>query len=214
MPDAGNLPGKELDYLREMINIGSGHAASALSQMLQCHIELKMPRLYMVPAKKVPAVLDVGDFPVVCVKMDLVGDIRGEVFFIVPEREKTRITSMAEKANLGTSRKGAPDISVLEETGNIMAGAYLTAIHDFCKLNIYHSVPVAVTDTFQATIDELVADMGRHSDAIFVVESEFAIVVESAVTSDERDVRTFFIVFPSPESVKTLVDSIKNAMSA
>ena len=212
MPNAGSLTEKEIDYLREMINIGSGHAASALSQMIGCRMEVDIPKIYLTLSKKVPAILGDHGLPVVCVKMDMVGDVRGEIFFVLPEREKAEITRLAEKANLVTARRGAADISILEEIGNVMAGTYLTAIHDFCGLNIYHSVPVTATDTFQSLIDELLADMSRRADTIMVIENEFVLVIESGVASAGRQVRTFFIVFPFPEFTRVMIDSIKDAM--
>lgn len=195
-----------------MINIGSGHAASALSQMLMCRMEVNMPHFYLSPVKKVPALLEDCDLPVVCVKMCMVGDVRGEIFFVIPEREKAQITRMDEKALLGTKRRGSVDISVLEEIGNVMAWAYLTAIHDFCGLNIYHSVPVTATDNFQSLIDESLANMSLRADTLVVIENEFAIVIEGEVVSTGRKIRTFFIVLPFPESTGTLVDSVRNAI--
>lgn len=212
MPNAEGLSEKEIDYLREMINIGSGHAATALSQMLMCRIEVNIPKLYLTPAKKVPAILGDRGLPVACVKMGMVGDVRGEIFFVVPEKEKAQITRMAEKANAVPARKGAADISALEEIGNVMAGAYLRAIHDFCGLNIYHSVPLTATDAFQSLLDELLADMSRRAGTLVVIENEFAIVLESDVASAGRQIRALFIVFPYPESTMTMLESIKNAM--
>lgn len=211
MPYDSIFSEEEIDYLREMVNIGSGHAASALSQMLRQRIVVNMPKLYLSPARRVPSILGDRSLPIVGVKMNLVGDVRGEAFFVIPESDKARIIGMAEKAALGHARMGAPDVSVLEEMANIIAGAYLTAIHDFCKLNIYHSVPVAATDAFQALIDELLADASRQAAALVVIQNEFAIVVESEIASADRLIRTYFIVLPAPESSRALADSIRNA---
>lgn len=212
MPIAEGLSEKELDYLREMINIGSGHAATALSQMLACRMEVDIPNIHLLPAKKVSEVFGRRDLPSVCVKMGMVGDVRGEIFFVIPEAEKARIARMAEKAALGSARKESFDVSVIEEIGNIMAGAYMRAIHDFCGLNIYHTVPATAVGPFQALIDELLADMSRRSYTLVVIENEFAIVVESDMAAGASVVRSLFIVFPSPESTRALVDSVKNAM--
>jgi len=203
----------ELDYLREMMNIGAGNAATALSQMLDCRMDVKISKVYLTLAKKAPAILGDRDLTVVCVKMGMVGDVRGEIFFVVPETEKALITRLAEKANLGLVRKGSSDNSVLEEVGNVIAGAYLSAIHDFCKLNIYHSVPVTAVDAFQSLIDELLADMSRRAEILLVIENEFALMIESEIITGARQVRTLFVIFPAPESIDTMVDSIKNAMT-
>ncbi|MBI1912660.1 MAG: chemotaxis protein CheC [Deltaproteobacteria bacterium] len=212
MSNEERLSDKELDYLREMMNIGAGNAATALSQMLGCRMKLDIPRVHQLPAKRVSSVVGVNGLPVVCVKMSMVGDCKGEIFFVVPENARTELARMAERALLGDALRGTADTSTLEEIGNIMAGSYLTAIHDFCKLNLYHSVPVAVIDVFQSIIDELLASFNLRADSFIVIENEFAIVIESEVAAEERQTRVFFILFPSVESAKSLVESFKNAM--
>lgn len=214
MAETGILSEKELDYLREMMNIGAGCAATALSQMLKCRLNVKTPKVYLTPAKKAPSVLGYRDLPVVCVKMGMVGDIRGEILFVVPESEKALITRLAENANMGAASRGPADNSVLEEVGNIVAGVYLTAIHDFCKLNIYHSVPATAIDAFQSLIDELLSDMSRRADNLLLIENEFALAIETAIAADARQVRTFLIICPAPESTDNMLASIKNAMPA
>lgn len=205
------LSDKELDYLREMMNIGAGNAAMALSQMLGCRMDVDIPRVHQLSAKEVPSVVGAHDLPVVCVKMSMIGDCTGEIFFVVPENAKAELARLAEKALLGAASERAAEISALEEIGNIMAGTYLAAIHDFCKLNIYHSVPVASIDFFQSLIDELLAGFSLRSDRFIVIEHELAIVIESEVAADERWIRVFFILFPSVDSARTLVESLRNA---
>ncbi len=205
------LTDKELDYLREMMNIGAGNAAMALSQMLGCRMDVDISRVHQLSAKEVPYVVGAHDLPVVCLKMSMIGDCTGEIFFVVPENARAELARLAEKALLGTASGRAADISALEEIGNIMAGTYLTAIHDFCKLNIYHSVPVAAIDIFQSLLDELLAGFSLRSDRFVVIENELAIVIESEVAADERGIRVFFILFPSVESARTMVESFKDA---
>lgn len=93
-----------------------------------------------------------------------------------------------------------------------MTGVYLTAIHDFCKLNIYHSVPAVSTDMFQSLLDELLANMSRGAEKVIVIENVFAIIVESEVAVAGEEIRAFLLMVPSVGSVKALVASIKAAM--
>ena len=105
----------------------------------------------------------------------------------------------------GGGRKGrvVVDVSALEELGNILAGVFFVSIHDFCKLNIYHSVPELREDMVQALIDESIAATTRETSQIIMVESEFVIVGEN--------LRTFFLVIPDPASTKKLLNSINDA---
>lgn len=94
----------------------------------------------------------------------------------------------------------------MAEIGNILAGVYLTAIHDFCKLNIYHSAPRIAIDMIQSLLDESLASLSREVREIIMVINEFS--------TDEGSIRTFFLLIPSAKSVRTLVDSIEEVRRA
>ena len=198
------LSEEQLDFLREMISIGAGNAATAFTQMLQCEVKVTIPAVHILPSPRVSSVLGEPSLPVLCVRMGMVGDVAGELFFIVPDEQKTKLTHLVERATPGTKKKYTDvDLSVLTEVGNIIAGVYLTAIHDFCKLNIYHTVPTLAIDMIQSLLDESIATLSRQVQTLILIENEFMV--------DEHLIRTFFLMVPAMESVKTLVDSIDQA---
>ena len=197
---------EHLDFLREMMNVGAGNAATALSQLLNCQVEMKTPSVRILPALKPVTIFDDPAFPVACVKMSLVGDIRGVLLFVLPEKNKADIIRLAEKAITGkTTKDSGHDFSALSEIGNIVAGVYLTSIHDFCKLNIYHSVPSLAIDMVQAIIEEVIADVSLLATSIIVIENEFEIV--------GKKIRAFLLIIPPVEFINILADAMKKAMA-
>ena len=210
------LSAEQVDFLTEIMNIGAGNAATALAQLLQCKIDMVIPRVFVITDTQELSVLDNPSLPVVCARMDMVGDVSGDLFLIVPEEQKNELIRLAEQAVRGTSqswRAGITDqesdilkLSVVAEIGNIVAGVYLTAIHDFCRLNIYHTVPTVATDMVQALLDESLVKLSRQVQHIIVIENEFVV--------EEKRIKTFFVVIPSMESVNILVNSIGQAKMA
>lgn len=77
------------------------------------------------------------------------------------------------------------------------------AIHDFCKLNIYHTLPVLKIDMIQSLLDGSIAEMTQQVQIAFMIENVFVV--------EEHRLRTFFLILPSATSVKTLVDSMGQA---
>lgn len=198
----------QIDYLEEMMNIGAGNSATALEQLLQNKFEMHMPKIYVVPPQKIFSLIGDPMELISCVKMNMIGDIRGEMFFIVSEAMQSYITQLAEQSAQIEKMDGAgPDTSVIEEIGNIMAGVYLTAIHDFCKLNIYHTIPLTAHDMAQSVLDETIARMGADSQVLFVILNMFTSTLEK-----ELAVKTFLLMIPSADSEKILLDSIQEAM--
>ncbi|MBU6392707.1 MAG: chemotaxis protein CheC [Planctomycetes bacterium] len=205
MKDKELLTEEQLDFFREMINIGAGNAAGAFSQILNCPVGIKIPEIYFFPASNIPPFLKDPAKSFATISMDMVGDVQGRLFFLVPAEQKDKLIELVEEATPGHgNREGVgADSSALEELGNILAGVFLVAIHDFCKLNIYHSVPELRTDMFQALIDESIAATTRESSQIILMVSTFIIV--------EVNIKTFFLIIPDMKYTKKLLNSISDA---
>ena len=215
MNDTKLLSEEQLDFLREMMNIGAGNAATAFTQMLQTEVELIIPAVSVLPAPKVPSIFGDPSLPVACVRMRMVGDVTGDLFFIVPDEQKMNLIHLVEQAmprpdlcRTTLRRRKGPDLdlSVLAEMGNILAGVYLTAIHDFCQLNIYHSVPTIAIDMVQSLLDESMIVLGSEVQTIILIENEFIV--------KENRISTFLLLIPTVQSVKILVDSVEQAKMA
>lgn len=158
---------EEIDFLREMMNIGAGNAAAALEQILQQRVEVLLPEVKILPAMKAISGIGNPSLQVACAKMDMVGDVRGAPFYMIDNQDKDQISLLAEHAAGMKKKHGGHDLSVIEEIGNILAGVYLTAIHDLCKLHIYHTVPVLAIDMLQAVLDESIAVASRETQKVF-----------------------------------------------
>ena len=199
------LSEEQMDFLREMVNIGAGHAATAFSQILLAPVEVNIPDVYFFPASNVPPFLKDPALPFAGVSMEMVGDVRGQMFFLVLDEQKSKLIGLMEKVVPGNENEGGVgvDLSALEELGNILAGVFLVAVHDFCKLNIYHSIPNLVIDMIQAIIDETIAKITSEATRIIMIESEFSIVGEN--------IKTYFLIIPETDSTKKLVNSIEDA---
>ncbi len=210
------LSEEQTDFLTEIMNIGAGHAATALTQVLQCRVDIVIPRVLVITDAHELSILTSPSLPVVCARMSMVGDVSGGLFLIVPEEQKEDLIRLAEQAMTGAShswRVGKTSqesddlkLSVIAEISNIVAGVYLTAVHDFCKLNIYHTVPTVATDMVQALLDESLVRLSRQVQHIIVIENEFMV--------EEKLIRIFLVMIPSVESVNILVNSIGQARMA
>lgn len=165
---------EQVDYIREMMNIAAGNAAEALSKLTKQEMTLSTPRAYVLPFTQALSVFEDPLMPAVCVKMMMVGDAGGYILFILPQKYQRPLLERLYAVTPGTEAAGGPeDLSTVTEVGNIMAGSYLTAIHEFSDLNIYHTVVVAAADVLQAMLDEPLAVLSSEQQEIFMVENEF-----------------------------------------
>ena len=208
------LSREQLDFLREMMNIGAGNAGTALEQMLNKKVDVVIPRVHFIPSVKTTLKIFANPSkPVLCARMAMIGDATGHMFFLVPDEHKEMLTHLLEEATYGhllesdrNLRSADLDLSVLTEVASVLAGVYLTAIHDFCKLNIYHSVPSLAIDMIQSLLDESISVLSHKVLTVIAIENQL-IVGENRIT-------IFLLMIPAAKSVSTLINSIAQAKIA
>ncbi|MGI5936500.1 MAG: chemotaxis protein CheC [Oscillospiraceae bacterium] len=173
-----NLDSIQQDVLREIANIGSGHAATALSRMLGCPIEQSVPNVMVVPLSEMSTVLGGAEKVVVAGMIKLIGDFSGYLIMVLDFDQAKKIISMvcgdAENidSQLELYRFSALDKSVLAETANILGGSYMSAIAEFTGLKMSSSVPYLCIDMVGAVMSVAVAEAGKTGDFAFLFQSE------------------------------------------
>jgi len=77
MDDVRDLKALQIDALREVANIGAGHAATALSQMTNRRIMISVPEINIARLEEVPELLGSAQEVVCAVLMHMLGDLTG-----------------------------------------------------------------------------------------------------------------------------------------
>jgi len=134
-----------LDALREVANIGAGHAATALSTLTGTRIMISVPMVNIVPPGDFVPEIAAND-EIVAVQMSMLGDITGQTVFLLAIPAGLRLAERMLRRNRGTSPSlGKLEQSALNEAGNILAGAYLTALSEFLDMRLMLSPPHLTT---------------------------------------------------------------------
>src|ERR1700704_5085056 len=91
-----------LDALREVANIGAGHAATALSTLTGNRIMISVPMVNIVPPGDfVPEIAP--DAEIVAVQMVMSGDINGRTIFLLAVPAGLRLAERMLRRGRGTS---------------------------------------------------------------------------------------------------------------
>ncbi|MGZ4326060.1 MAG: chemotaxis protein CheC [Solirubrobacteraceae bacterium] len=120
---APRLTELQLDALRELANIASGHAATALAQMLGTEVDLSVPNALALPRADAIAAYGSADGPVAGVVTPLEGDIEGVVLLLIPAGDAETLCRL-----LGVTPRTEVGDSALREIGNILGASYLNAL--------------------------------------------------------------------------------------
>lgn len=186
----------ELDFIREMMNIGSGNAGTALAQFLNVPVELLLPEIYAVPVHKVVRLIGEPGTPVTCARMRLLGDIKGNLLSIIPESQRRYFTELTKDAMLKNCVLNEDmERSMLLEIANIIAGVFLTSLHDASGWNIYHMVPELSTDMLQAVLAEPILE-GR--------QAQLALVIMERLLIGHQQIDLHLVVIASEDSLDML----------
>lgn len=203
MEDVRDLKALQLDALKEVANIGAGHAATALSQLTQRRVMISVPEINITRLEDVAGVLGDPQEVVAAVLMHMLGDLTGRTLLLFPEPVARRLCDMLLKRPLGTTKEfGMLEQSCLKESGNILSGAYMNALSEFMGMLLLPSVPSLVVDLSAAVLTTTYLNFGNDRDVVFCVETEFNI--------DSRDgLRGHFLLLPDLASLKAIFDAIR-----
>jgi chemotaxis protein CheC len=196
----------QLDAVREVANMGAGHAATALSQMTGGTIMISVPTIRVTAVEDVPTQLAPDEEPVAAVLMSMLGDLTGRSLLVFPKRTVLRLSELMLRRPAGSSvALGELERSAVKEAGNILSGAYMNALADFMGMVLLPSPPSLAVDMSAAVLSSACLQFSADADYVFVVETEF-----SMQDVGER-LRGFFLLLPDPASLQAILRAVRLA---
>ena len=205
MEDLLSLKVLQIDALREVANIGAGHAATALSQMVGETIMITVPTINIARLEEVPVQMSDPDEPVAAVLMHMMGDPTGRTLLVFPKRSAVRLASRLLKKKENDQSLSEMGQSAIKEAGNILSSAYMNALSDFMGMLLLPSPPSLAVDMSEAVLTTAYLQFGTDRDYVVCVESEFVIDDES------EPLRGFFLLLPDAASLTAILKAVRVA---
>lgn len=188
------------DVLKELGNIGAGNAMTALSQMLGCKIDMKVPQVDLLDFDKLGEQMGGEEQIMVGVFLGVEGDITGSMLFLV---EKESAKHLINKVMMGMASPGEEfsemELSAMQEVGNIITGAYLNSLATLTNLCIYPSPPALTVDMAGAILSVPAIEFGIYGDKILLIESKFF---------DDVEINGYFVLVPDIDSYAKILTSL------
>ena len=161
----------QLDGLREISNIGSGTAATALSSMLGLTVDLQVPRaLALELADAVDAVGSPED-EATAVVLGVFGDLDATVVLLFDPESAATVCGL-----LGVDASDSEmALSALGEIGNILGSSYVGAMGQMAGLNLEPHPPMAIADMLGAIVATALASTALDTDLALLLDSEMQV---------------------------------------
>ena len=143
----------QLDALKEISNIGMGHAATALSQLVGETIYLRVPRVTVTDIAQVPDLMGGPERVVIGITLRILGDARGNILLVFPQESTRQLLACLLRQSAAEPMLNELGASTLKEVGNILASAYLNALGSLLHMTLIPSVPMLAHDMAGAVVD-------------------------------------------------------------
>ena len=196
-----NLNDLQFDVLKEIGNIGAGNATTALAKMMNMKIDMNVPRVDLVPFTNLPDIFGSPEEVLAGILVQLDGDIKGMMMFLVKEKSAHNLVNSLMGGMIQSSGDGFSDmeLSALGEIGNIIIGAYLSAMSNLTSLKISSSVQYIKIDMAGALLSVPAIEFGKLGDKVLLIETQFG----------ELDfVNGYFLMVPELESYDAILSSL------
>jgi chemotaxis protein CheC len=182
----------QLDALRELANVGSGTASTALSGMLGRSVDITVPNAYVLPMADAVGAIGDPEAEATGVVLGVVGDMGASVLLLFTPNDAKQMCRF-----LGVEADTEIGESALMEIGNIMGASYLNALASMTGMALEPTPPASATDMLGAIVQTVLAERAGAGDVALLLDSE--LVVEGS------DASVSFLLVPDAGGVEQLL---------
>jgi chemotaxis protein CheC len=169
----------QIDALKEMVNIGVGHAAGVLNAMLNSRVQLQVPVVEMMGYDELEAkILSMGRGNLSSVRLGFKGPFSGNASIVFPAEGAVKLVSILTGVDVDSSDLYEMQAGTLTEVGNIVLNGVMGAIGNELKLHVFYSLPIYLDNPFDLLLSSAQA---QYDSNVVWVQTSFTVESESIV---------------------------------
>src|SRR5829696_6691404 len=182
----------QLDALRELANIGSGTASTALSTMLGRAVDISVPTAQALAFADAVEAIGPAEKLVTGMVIGVSGDMQATVLLLLGDGDAATLCGL-----LGVDPADEMAASALGEIGNIVGASYINALGAMTGLEMEPEPPQSATDMLGAIVASVLAGRAAGDDIALVLDSDLKVEGEDCSIS--------FLLVPSHGGVQELL---------
>jgi len=192
------LDSVEIDTLREIGSIGTGNAATALSQLLGRKIRITLPEVRIMGYNEAIEWIGGPEAITAGVLVRISGQMSGIMLSVQPlEFVNLVLRSMLDEQITSYDQLSDLEGSALIEIGNIMISTFINALTGLADIRVELTVPCLTVDMQGAILTVPMAEYGGQSDYLMTIGGNFV--------SDNREVPCRLLLSPDIRSLNFLL---------
>ncbi len=189
-----------MDVLKEIGNIGSGNATTAIANMLNLKLNMNVPKVELLKVEQLGSAISDEEETIVGIFLGLEQDIEGSMMFLLKlDSAHYLVNRLMGKDPDDRTEFSEMDLSALKEIGNIIAGSYLSALSTMTNMVIAPTIPYISVDMAAAILSVPAIMFGQYGDNALLIETEFG---------DDVMIEGYFILLPELDSYDKILQSL------
>ena len=192
---------QELDVMKEIGSIGTSHAATSLSKMLQKEIRISIPQVRVLGYDE--AVDQIGDVESLAsaTLVKMTGDVDGLMLFLFNlDFANTVLDRVIGESYHGFEEMDQLAYSALTEIGNIIICSYINAFSQLVNVDIDLSVPSATVNMLGAILTVPIAEYGYDTDKLMYCNADFVM--------DGKQLSAWLLMLPDIPSLNNILEKL------
>jgi len=185
----------QLDALRELANIGSGNAGTALSSMLGKSVDISVPTAAVMPLADAVAVAGAPDELRHGVVVPVVGDLEAIVLLLFPDADARTLCAI-----YGIEPSTADGRSMLGEVGNILGTNYINVLAQMVGMTMEPAPPQVVEDMLGSILSSVLIGRGDDIDDALILDSDLMVEEEQCSLS--------FLLLPNHGGIRQILERL------
>ncbi len=192
---------QELDVMKEIGSIGTSHAATSLSKMLQKEIRISIPQVRVLGYDE--AVDQIGDVESLAsaTLVKMTGDVDGLMLFLFNlDFANTVLDRVIGESYHRFEEMDQLAYSALTEIGNIIICSYINAFSQLVNVDIDLSVPSATVNMLGAILTVPIAEYGYDTDKLMYCNADFVM--------DGKQLSAWLLMLPDIPSLNNILEKL------
>lgn len=190
-----------MDVLREIGSIGTGNAATALSEVLSQKIKMSLPEVRILGFNEAIKEMGGAESIVAGVLVAMSGEINGIMLYIQRLDFINIVLERLLSKKIEDYNELQPmEISALVEIGNIIISSYVSAISKLTGITVNLSVPSIAVNMLGGILSVPMAEFGHETDKIMTIDGKFV--------CNDKEVFSNLLLLPDIKSLNYLLKKL------